>query len=88
MLDELCEDYGYERKYASKLLGDAVPAPRGRTHPGPARQYERIEPVVRAIWLAAEQPCGKRLGPGPAALAAALLPRHSNVVTFVIGLLG
>ena len=63
MLDELCEDYGYERKYASKLLGDAVPAPRGRTHPGPARQYERIEPVVRAIWLAAEQPCGKRLAP-------------------------
>ena len=63
MLDELCEDYGYERKYASKLLGDAVPAPSGRTHPGPARQYERIEPVVRAIWLAAEQPCGKRLAP-------------------------
>ena len=63
MFDELCADYGYERKYASKLLGDAVPAPSGRTHPGPARQYERIEPVVRAIWLAAEQPCGKRLAP-------------------------
>jgi hypothetical protein len=63
MLDELCEDYGYERKYAIKLLGDTVPAPSGRTHPGPARQYERIEPVVRAIWLAAEQPCGKRLAP-------------------------
>ena len=63
MLDELCEDYGYERKYAIKLLGDAVPAPSGRTHPGPAPLYERIEPVVRAIWLAAEQPCGKRLAP-------------------------
>jgi hypothetical protein len=63
MLDELCEDYGYERKYAIKLLGDAVPAPSGRAHPGPARQYEHIEPVVRAIWLAAEQPCGKRLAP-------------------------
>jgi hypothetical protein len=36
MLDELCEDYGYERKYAIKLLGDAVPAPSGRAHPGPA----------------------------------------------------
>ena len=80
MLDELCADYGYERKYASKLLGDAVPAPSGRTHPGPARQYERIEPVVRAIWLAAQQPCGKRLGPGPAALAAALprAPRQTQ----------
>ena len=48
MLDEPCEDYGYERKYAIKLLGNAVPAPIGWTHPGPARQYERIEPVVRA----------------------------------------
>jgi len=63
MLDELCEDYGYERKYAIKLLGDAVPAPSGGPHPGPARQYDGIEPVVRAIWLAAEQPCGKRLAP-------------------------
>ena len=27
MLDELCEDYGCERKYASKLLRDAVPPP-------------------------------------------------------------
>ena len=63
MLDELCEDHGYERKYAIKLLGDAVPAPSGRAHPGPEPRYERIEPVVRAIWLAAEQPCGKRLAP-------------------------
>lgn len=63
MLDELCEDYGYERKYAIKLLRDALPKPSGRVHPGPPRQYERIEPIVRAIWLAAEQPCGKRLAP-------------------------
>jgi hypothetical protein len=63
MLDELCEDYGYERKYAIKLLGDAVPASSGRARCGPARRYECIEPVVRAIWLAAEQPCGKRLAP-------------------------
>jgi hypothetical protein len=35
MLDELCEDYGYERKYAIKLLRDTVPAPRAGTalHP-------------------------------------------------------
>ena len=61
MLDELCEDYGYERKYAIKLLGDALPAPSGRKHPGPEPRYGLIEPVVRTIWLAAEQPCGKRL---------------------------
>lgn len=63
MLDELCEDYGYERKYAIKLLGDALPGPSGRLHPGPVSQYEGIEPIVRVIWLAAEQPCGKRLAP-------------------------
>jgi hypothetical protein len=26
-------------------------------------QYEVIEPIVRQMWLAAEQPCGKRLAP-------------------------
>jgi len=63
LLDDLCEDYGYERKYAIKLLRDRVPAPAGRAHPGPEPRYTLIEPVVRTIWLAAEQPCGKRLAP-------------------------
>ena len=63
MLDELCEDHGYERKYAIKLLRDTVPARSGRAHPGPEPRYALIEPVVRTIWLAAEQPCGKRLAP-------------------------
>jgi hypothetical protein len=63
MLDELCEDYEYERKYAIKLLSDGLPAPSGRVHPGPERLYEVIEPVVKHIWLTAEQPCGKRLVP-------------------------
>jgi hypothetical protein len=63
LLDELCEDYKYERKYAIKLLGGSLPAPSGRARPGPEPQYESIEPLVRKIWLTAEQPCGKRLGP-------------------------
>lgn len=63
MLDELCEDYDYERKYAIKLLGGTVAVPGGRVHPGPERQYGVIEPVVRQMWLTAEQPCGKRLVP-------------------------
>ncbi|HTV54445.1 MAG TPA: hypothetical protein VMI06_05970 [Terriglobia bacterium] len=63
MLDELCHDYHYERKYAIKLLRGKLPAPSGRKKPGPSRQYAAIEPVVRTIWLAAEQPCGKRLAP-------------------------
>jgi hypothetical protein len=39
MLDELCEDYGYERKYAIKLLGGGLPAGPGE-RPGPERRYE------------------------------------------------
>ena len=63
MLDELCEDYEYERKYAIKLLCGGLPPSSGRVHPGPEPQYEMIEPVVRQVWRTAEQPCGKRLVP-------------------------
>jgi hypothetical protein len=63
MLDDLCEDYKYERKYAIKLLGGGLPSGSGQAHPGPERLYEMIEPVVQHIWLKAEQPCGKRLVP-------------------------
>jgi len=63
MLDELCEDYEYERKYAIKMLGGTLPIPSGRSAPGPEPQYGIIEPIVRQMWLAAEQPCGKRLVP-------------------------
>jgi len=63
MLDELCEDYKYERKYAIKLLGGGLAFGGPRLHPGPERRYEAIAPVVQYIWLRAEQPCGKRLVP-------------------------
>ena len=63
MLDELCEDYEYDRKYAIKLLGGGLPIPSGRVRPGPEPRYEVIEPIVREMWLTAEQPCGKRLVP-------------------------
>ncbi len=63
LLDEFCEDHGYERKYAIKLLGGHLPEPSGHKPPGPEPQYRSIEPVVRQIWLSAEQPCGKRLVP-------------------------
>jgi hypothetical protein len=58
MLDELCEDYHYERKYAMKLFSGTLAAPNGRPRPGPERRYELIEPVVRKVWLTAQQPCG------------------------------
>lgn len=63
MLDELCEDYDYERKYAIKLLKGSLPVPSGEGPPGPQRQFGPIEEIVRTVWLAAEQPCGKRLVP-------------------------
>jgi hypothetical protein len=63
MLDELCADYHYERKYAIKLLSGSLPVPSGRPHPGPERRYGEIQEVVQYIWLKAEQPCGKRLVP-------------------------
>ena len=63
MLDEVCEDHGYERKYAIKLLKGSLPRNLGRPRPGPEPQYEQIEPIVREVWFAAEQPCGKRLVP-------------------------
>ena len=63
MLDELCDDYKYERKYAIKLLSGGLAASSGKVHPGPERRYGEIQSVVQCIWLAAEQPCGKRLVP-------------------------
>lgn len=63
MLNELCEDHGYERKYAIKLVNGSLPQFNGASRPGPMPRYEVIEPIVRQIWLAAEQPCGKRLVP-------------------------
>jgi hypothetical protein len=35
MLDELCEDFGNERKYAIKLLGAGLPPGSQRVHSGP-----------------------------------------------------
>jgi len=72
MLDEVCEDHGYERKYVIKLLSDTLPKPTGRKRPGPEREYTSIEPIVRQIWLSAEQPCGKRLVAHSAPMAAVL----------------
>lgn len=61
LLDELCEQHGYHRKHAIRLLnGAAVPR---KSPPGPERQYGAIAELVERIWTAGEQPCGKRLAP-------------------------
>lgn len=62
ILDTLCEQYGYHRKHAIRLMNEPAqasepPGPR----PGPEPRYEGIRVVVEEIWKASEQLCGKRL---------------------------
>ena len=60
ILDEFCSVCGYCRKYAITLLGRR-PGPR-RKCPGPRRRYDaQVLAPLKAIWLAAEQMCSKRL---------------------------
>ena len=64
MLDEVCAMCGYERKYAMKVLGGrrAIAGGRGLKRGGSQRRYGAAErEVIKTIWLAGEQPCGKRL---------------------------
>src|SRR5437773_9040753 len=64
LLNEICVLCGYERKYASKLLRGRRPiaGESGKCGGGSQRIYAAAErEVIKAIWLSAEQPCGKRL---------------------------
>src|SRR5215470_14912137 len=61
LLDEFCEQYGFSRKHAIKLLGEAFARRRMGRRTGPQPKYEPIAQVVGRIWRAAEQLCGKRL---------------------------
>ena len=62
LLDDFCEHYGYERKYAIKLLGGTVKAVNAKqSPPGLEPRYHPIMEVVEHVWTAAEQLCGKRL---------------------------
>ena len=60
ILDEFCAVCGYTRKHAIGLLSRKPR--RRRRKPGPRRRYdgEVLEPL-KAMWLAAEQLCSKRL---------------------------
>lgn len=64
LLDEVCAVCGYERKYAMKVLGGRreIAGRRGLKRGGSQQRYGAAErEVIKTIWLAAEQPCGKRL---------------------------
>jgi hypothetical protein len=62
LLDEFCEQYQFERKYAIKLLGSSeITRQAGAPRPGPEPKYAPLAEIVTTIWRAAEQLCGKRL---------------------------
>ncbi len=63
MLDEFCEQHGYERKHAIKLLGNQLPKAKGAARAGAEPVYEPVREVIQHIWKASEQLCGKRLEP-------------------------
>jgi hypothetical protein len=64
LLDDFCEQWGYSRKHAIKLLRGW--RPRMKTKPSPARGRPRhydsgLLEIVQVFWAAGEQMCGKRL---------------------------
>jgi len=60
ILDELCENCGYERKYAIKLMKKRKRTER--QYPGPRATYGQDEQdVLERIWEHSEQMCSKRL---------------------------
>lgn len=63
LLDEFCEQHGYDRKYAIKLLAASSPRAPAASPPGPQPKYAPVTDVLALIWQNAEQVCGKRLAP-------------------------
>lgn len=61
ILDEFCAVCHYNRKYAIRLLGHRLK--KNKKKPGPKPHYQRTQiiPVIRTIWLMADQVCSKRL---------------------------
>jgi hypothetical protein len=59
MLDEPCQEYGYQRKHAIRLLNGHAQV-KGLP-PGRESRYEPIVEVLERTWAAGEQACGKRL---------------------------
>ena len=62
LLDEYCQTTGLERKYANKVLrGQRRRGPSGAPRGASSRYTKSDLQVLKSLWLAAGQPCGKRL---------------------------
>jgi hypothetical protein len=78
ILDEFCQTCPYHRKHAIRLLRrfrpflEPHPKKRGRK---PTYDHAAILPPLKRIWLAANQPCGKRLK----AVLSLWLPGYSQI---------
>lgn len=61
LIDQAVEIFGYHRKAAIRALG--APARPAKPRSGRPPKYDRaaLQPALKAIWLASQQPCGKRL---------------------------
>ncbi len=62
ILDEYCQICGYQRKYAIRKLNQTT-AYKTKKKPGRTSVYNQPEviDVIKAIWFATDQMCGKRL---------------------------
>jgi hypothetical protein len=62
LLGDFCEVTGFERKYAIKVLRGQRRKAGGGGVRGVKKTYTAADTrVLKSLWLAAEQPCGKRL---------------------------
>jgi hypothetical protein len=67
LIDDLCEQFGYSRKRAIKLLhgnggwGGKLGSIKGRPPTYGAAEIQ----VIQRLWKSSEQACGKRLGGMP-----------------------
>ncbi len=62
LLDKYCQTTGLERKYANKVLrGQRRRGPSGAPRGASSRYSKSDLQVLKSLWLAAGQPCGKRL---------------------------
>jgi hypothetical protein len=62
LLNEYCASTGLERKYANKVLrGQRRRGPSGAARGAASRYQAKDIAVLKAVWLEAGQPCGKRL---------------------------
>jgi hypothetical protein len=59
ILDEFCANCGYHRKHSLRLLNSKAGQLKKRA--GPKPMYGEALESLKAIWLASDQPCSKRL---------------------------